>query len=198
MQNLLVLSIDPQHMFLHVLSNLNSLMLMGLFPLHLCSYLTCFCFLWFKRLQYKRWTLVWMNAHWFHHFPFLYILTYDGWGDKSSLLHCKWTNFSIYFTMLSPPHLLNDHLIKQIGKLKFGIYINGSENDFIEHLYDYGILFWYCNIHRTNGNISIFQPYVSLIVIGNAKQYRNQVGSNILPPSSKIQYERIEQKPTIF
>jgi len=173
MQNIVAKLVGPSyrslaHMFLHVLSNLNSLMFIGLFPLHLCSYLTCFCVLWFKGLQYKKWTLMWMNAHWFDHLPFLCILTYDGWGDKSSLLHCKWTNFSIYFTMLSPTHL-NDHLIKQIGKL----------NDFMGHLYDCGILFWYCNIQRTNGNISIFQPYVSLIVIGNAKQYGNQLGSNI-------------------
>jgi hypothetical protein len=37
-------------------------------------------------------------------------------------------------------------------------------------LYDCGILFWYCRIQKTNENISIFQPYVNLIVIDSVEQ----------------------------
>jgi len=41
-----------------------------------------------------------------------------------------------------PPykHLLHK-LDKQISKLKFGIYINGSWNYFMEKIYDHGIFF---------------------------------------------------------
>jgi hypothetical protein len=42
-------------------------------------------------------------------------------------------------------------------------------------LYDCGILFWYCRIQRTNENILIFQPYVSLIIIDSAEQGEAQV-----------------------
>ncbi len=51
--------------------------------------------------------------------------------------------------------------------MKFGIYISG--NDFMENLYDYGTLFWYCRIQGTNENILILWPYASLIVIDNVE-----------------------------
>jgi len=34
------------------------------------------------------------------------------------------------------------------------------ENDFMENLYDYGILFWYCKVQeQMNENVLIFQLY---------------------------------------
>jgi hypothetical protein len=43
------------------------------------------------------------------------------------------------------------------------IYINGSENGFIENIYDREILIKYCKIQGTNENVLIFRPYANLI-----------------------------------
>jgi hypothetical protein len=50
--------------------------------------------------------------------------------------------------------------------LKFGIYINGSENYSIQNQYNHGILFWHCKIEGRNENISIFWVYVNSL-LGN-------------------------------
>jgi hypothetical protein len=63
----------------------------------------------------------------------------------------------------------------QNGKLRFGIYINESANDFVENLYDLGILFWYCRIQGTNENVSVFWPSVDSIIICSAEHHRAQV-----------------------
>jgi hypothetical protein len=48
--------------------------------------------------------------------------------------------------------------------LKFEIYINGNENDFMKKLYDHGILFWYHRIQGANENILIWS-YVNLLLV---------------------------------
>jgi hypothetical protein len=45
-------------------------------------------------------------------------------------------------------------------RLNLMLYINGSGNDFMENLYDHGILFWYCRNQGTNEYILIFQPHM--------------------------------------
>ncbi len=64
------------------------------------------------------------------------------------------------------PNLLKNCKYKQINKLRFGIYINGSGNYSIQNQYNRGILFWYCKIERRNENISIFWLYVNSL-LGN-------------------------------
>lgn len=66
--------------------------------------------------------------------------------------------------------------------------MNGGINNFMENLYDHWILFWYCRFIKTNENISIFQPYVRLIVTNNVEQWGAQVLLSINWKTSKCWY----------
>jgi hypothetical protein len=66
--------------------------------------------------------------------------------------------------------------------------MNGGINDLTENLYDHWILFWYCKFIFKNENMSIFQPYVKLIITNNVEQWGAQVLLSINWKISKCWY----------